>query len=156
MNISHFESNALRHNIDQDIVGNWKIGRLVLYGDFNGLINGLNIQTDILHAGNINAAVVTGHKKFRSLEAHNVNTRFVNDIDVDDWIKNSVKLNTTEQQTVNGHVTFKSAVYVTNNLQVHGTVNGIDIKPENILTKSADYQVINGDLTINNMPLETS
>ncbi|CAG9797903.1 unnamed protein product [Chironomus riparius] len=156
LNISHFETNVLRHNIDQDIIGNWKIGRLVLYGDFNGLINRVNVQTDILHAGNFHTAVVTGHKKFRSLEAHNVNTRFINDIDVIDWIENSVKTNTTEQQIINGHVTFKNTVYVTNNLQVHGTVNGIDIRPENILTKSGERQVISGDVTINNMPHETS
>ncbi|XP_070504102.1 uncharacterized protein clos, partial [Chironomus tepperi] len=152
LNISHFENNVLRHNIDQDIAGNWKIGRLVLYGDFNGLINGMNVQTDLLHAANYHTAVVTGHKKFRSMEVHNVNTRFINDIDVTDWIENSVKTNTTEQQIINGHVTFKNTVYVTNNLQVHGTVNGIDIKPENILTKSGERQVINGDVTINNMP----
>lgn len=153
LNMTHFENNILRHNREQHVAGNWMIQKLYLTGDHRGLINGLNIYTDVLHTGNFHTAIVTGHKKIKSLKTNNVITNHVNDIDIADWIKNSVKLNSTEGQTIDGHVAFKKPIRILNDLKVHGEVNGIDIQAENILTKSGD-QVIKGDVTINNIPHE--
>lgn len=150
--MSHFESNVLRHDRNQDVIGNWKINRLILSGNYNGLINGLNMQTDVLHYGNFQPAFVTGHKKIKSIEALSLNTRIINDIDIVDWYRNSVKLNALEDQVIKGHVTFKKFVHI-NDLKVHGLINGIDIRPENILMKSGE-QVVNGDFIIDNMPNE--
>lgn len=153
INIDEFSNSIMRQNVTQQI-SDFRVKRLIIHGDYDGLINGMNIQSDLLHVGNFETAVVTGHKKISYLNAFDINTQFVNEVDVKYWMENAVMLNSSHEQVIEGHVIFKQPVYIDNNLQVYGTVNGIRISPENILTKSTENQVINGDVTIKIMPPE--
>lgn len=137
---------SFRHNTTQEISGNWKIRKLVLYGSYDGLINGFNIREDILHARNLNNFVV-GFKQIKKLDAHDVHVNFINDINVEDWFLNAVRNNGSGEQYIDGHVTFKKFTHMENNLQVYGTVNDIVITPQTVLLKNRENQVINGDVT---------
>lgn len=146
LNISDFAHNILRNDENQDVSGKWKIRKLVLYGDYNGLINGLDMRNDILHAGDPQA-LIKGLKKIRVLEVHDVYVNYINGIDVDDWMKNAVRINSSVDQFIDGHVTFKKYSRFDNNLRVYGTVNGIYIAPQTVFVKNHENQVINGDVT---------
>lgn len=132
--------------MSQEISGNWKIKKLVIYGDFDGIINGLNIKDDVLNARNLNTRV-EGLKRIKTLEVHDLYTKFINDLNVEDWILNAVRINSSTEQLIDGHVIFKKFVHVENNLHVYGTVNNILISPQTVLMKNRDNQVINGDAT---------
>ncbi|KAG5674647.1 hypothetical protein PVAND_004601 [Polypedilum vanderplanki] len=151
LNFSDFANNVLKHDITQHIKGNWTIDRLYLHGDYNGLLNGLNMNNDVLHADNIRSEEVTGHKRFGYLIARDIITSHINGIELFDWCENHVKLNSQEPQFVANKVTFMGKVQLHDNLQVRGQINGITIKSDTILTKSSEYQVIKGDVTIDNM-----
>lgn len=137
----------MRQDRNQTITGKWNVKSLYIEGDFNGLINGLNFVDDVLHTGNWETAEVTGFKKIYELEAYNVATQFVNDIDVVNWIENAVRLNETNEQEIEGTVELGRSTFY-NDIQVLGTVNGMIFSSENILTKTHEGQVINGNLTI--------
>lgn len=147
MNIEEFAQSTLRQDQEQHITGNWRVNKLIIDGDFNGTINGFNFKDDVLHTGNWEKAEVTGFKKIKSLDVYDVKARIVNGIDISDWFQNAVNLNSSEEQIVDGTIELHQAVFY-DDLQVFGTVNGIDFSPETVLTKSGDGQVITGDLTI--------
>lgn len=132
--------------MNQEVTGKWKIRKLVLHGDYNGLINGFDVQNDILHVHNQNA-LMTGLKKVGVLDVHDVIVNFINDIDVDDWMKNAVRINSTTDQFIEGHISFKKFALFENNLRVYKTVNGLTITPQTVLMKNRENQVINGDVT---------
>lgn len=132
------------------MAGNWTVKQLIIDGDYNGTINGLNFHDDVLHTGNWNTAVVTGSKRIQSIETYDVKAKYVNGIDILDWYKNSVLLNSSEEQNVNGSIDLGSAVFY-EDLEVYGPVNGMKINTDTVLTKSGDGQVINGDLTVRTM-----
>jgi hypothetical protein len=106
------------------------------------------LQSDVLHTGNWESAEITGHKKISFLEAYHVNAKFINGIDMIDWFENSVLINSTEEQVIEGHVVFKKPIVSYDDIQVHGTVNDIFISPETVLTKSIPNQVINGNVIV--------
>lgn len=101
----------------------------------------------MLHKGNWESARVTGSKRIYTLDAYDVNTQFVNGIDVRNWFENAVNLNSSNVQTISGHVVMGETVFY-EDLEVLGLANGIVINPQTVLTKSGEGQVINGDLTI--------
>lgn len=145
-NITKLAMEAFRHNITQDISGSWKVKKLVLYGNYDGLINSFNIRDDILHAGNLNN-FVTGFKQIKKVDAHDVHVKFINDIDVKDWFLNAVRNNGSGEQYIDGHVMFKKFTRMESNLQVYETINGIFITPLTVLMNNRENQVINGDVT---------
>lgn len=140
----------LRLDREQAITDEWFVKQLVIHGYYGGLVNGLNLSTDVLHAGNLATSEVTGVKKFTTVEADHVFTQFINDVDVVDWFTNAVRLNSSEEQYIDGHVDLANPVFY-NDIQVDGLVNGIDFRPETLLTKSGEGQVISGDLTLQTM-----
>ena len=123
---------------------------MVMYGDYNGRVNGLNIKTDVLHAGNVDTAVITGKKTFHTLDVDNLHASHINGIDMNDWLQNAVRTNTHEEQFIDGHVEFRKPVF-TNDVWADGPVNGIMFTPETILTKSGEGQVINGNVILETM-----
>lgn len=135
---------------DQKITGNWSVNELIINGDYIGTINGLNFNEDVLHTGNWHTAEVTGHKRFLSVETYNINASHVNQIDIMDWYQNAVNLNSSIEQNIDGHVDLGQAVFY-EDLEVYGLVNGLIINPETVLTKSGEFQVIAGNLTIKTM-----
>lgn len=150
MKIDEFAKRILRHGQEQTIAGNWNVAKLIIEGNYTGTINGLDFHNDVLHTGNWETAEVTGSKEFRAIEAYDMKTQFVNGIDVNDWLANAVQLNSTAEQTIAGLTSFKQAVFY-DDLQVLGTVNGLTINPDTVLTKSGEGQVITGNLTIETM-----
>lgn len=135
---------------EQTITGNWTLSQLIIDGDFNGTINGLNFYDDVLHTGNWKTAEVTGSKRIQSIQTYDIKTPFVNGIDILDWYQNAVLLNSSAEQNIEGKVELGPAVFY-EDLVVFGPVNGITINPEAVLTKSSEGQVITGDLTIKTM-----
>lgn len=150
MKIDDFAKKILRHGQEQTIAGNWNIAKLIIEGNYTGTINGLDFHNDVLHTGNWDTAEVAGSKEFRAIEAYDVKTQFVNGIDVNDWLTNAVQLNSSAEQAIAGLTSFRQAVFY-DDLQVLGTVNGLTINPDTVLTKSGEGQVITGDLTIETM-----
>lgn len=144
MNITDFVLNILRNDINQEVTGKWRIKKLILNGDFNGLINGLNLQNDVLHIGNP-YALISGTKRIKELEVHDIHVSHINGIDMHEWMIQSVKIN--DNTTIHGHVTFKKFVGIDNNLRVYGVINGIPITHESVLMMNRENQVINGDVT---------
>lgn len=127
--------------MSQDISGNWKIKKLVLYGDYDGIINGLNIHNDVVHAGNLNEPIY-GFKKFKSMNIHNAQVKFINELNVDDWLTHAVRNNGSAEQYIDGHVTFNKFVRMENNLRVYENVNGVPITLETVVMKNRENQVI--------------
>lgn len=150
MNIDKFASNILRKEREQTIAGKWTVKKLIIDGDFSGTINGLNFTDDVLHTGNWETAEVTGRKKIHTLNTTDVTVRYINRIDVADWLENAVMLSAQNEQIIDGRVQLGSSVFY-NDVQVTGDVNGLTINPETVLTKSGEGQVLNGDLTIRTM-----
>lgn len=116
----------------------------------------MNMQTDVLHSGNVLSAEITGHKYIGHLAANDISTQYANGIDLNNWFENSVKVNSPDNQEIADKVTFKGRVRFYDNVQIYGTVNGIRISSENILDNATNYQVINGDVIINTLSLETN
>lgn len=139
--------NVLRHNISQTITGTWNFKKLHLYGDYDGTINGFNIADDILHTGILDSAEITGAKSIHSVHANHVYTSMINSIDLVEWLSNAVLLNTTDEQTIEGKITFGQSMF-DNGLTVDGQVNGMNLNYQTVFTKSNENQVLNGDLTI--------
>jgi hypothetical protein len=81
---------------------------------------------------------VSGHKKFKYLDVHDVDTKIINGIDVKDWLLNAVRRNASKAQIIDGHVTFKNFAQVEDNLQVYGTVNNIHLTPQTVLMKNRE------------------
>jgi hypothetical protein len=150
MNIDEFANNVLRKGKDQTINQKWHVKKLIIDGDFTGTINGLNFVDDVLHTGNWETAVVTGFKKIHTMNVSDVSTRFINGIDVENWLNHTVMINAATPQEIEGRVRLTSPVFY-NDLQVDGRVNGIEFNSETVLTKSGEGQLINGDLTIRSM-----
>lgn len=138
---------SLQHNVTQNITGTWFIKKLVLYGDFTGPVNNLNFYDDVFHTGNMDSAVITGHKEFLNFNANNVDTAFVNGIYLSDWFEHSVFLNVAQEQIIQGRVTIIDAFFY-NDINVQGLVNNMNFNRNTVLTKSDDNQIINGSLTI--------
>lgn len=136
--------------MDQTIIYHWKVEKLIFEGDFTGSINGLNFTNDVLHTGNWETAAVTGYKKIHTMNVTNVNVRYINKIDVEDWLSHSVMITAVNEQVIEGKVQLVSPVFY-NDLQVAGDVNGITFNPMTILTKSGEGQYINGDLNVRTM-----
>lgn len=78
---------------------------------------------------------------------YDLEAKFINDLDVNDWLENAVKTNISKDQLIDGKITFKKFVHIENNLQVFGTVNNIPISPQTVLMNNRENQVINGDVT---------
>lgn len=149
--IEEFATSILRLDKEQKINGNWAIKKLVVQGDYDGLINGLNFHENVLHTGNWETAVVTGSKRIGSIEAYDVKTPYINGIDIMDWIENAVILNPSTEQNIDGMVELASQSVFYDNIDVAGPVNGIKFNQDTVLMKSRDGQVINGDLIIQTM-----
>lgn len=146
-NITGMKMKALQHNINQNIIGTWHIKKLVLYDEFTGSINNLNFYDDVLHTGNMDSAMITGHKEFLNFNTNNVDTVFVNGIHLSDWFEHSVFLNVAQEQIIQGRVTIIDAFFY-NDINVQGLVNNMNFNRNTVLTKSDDNQIINGSLTI--------
>lgn len=138
---------AFQHNIAQNIIGTWHIKKLVLYDEFTGSINNLNFYDDVLHTGNMDSAMITGHKEFLNFNTNNVDTVFANGIHLSDWFEHSVFLNVAQEQIIQGRVTIIDAFFY-NDINVQGLVNNMNFNSYTVLTKSDDNQIINGSLTI--------
>ena len=141
----------MRLNQKQTVSGNWTIKKLVVHGDYDGTINGMNFNEDVLHSGNVETAVVTGSKRIGSIAAYDVKTPYVNEVNIMDWLENAVFLNSSKEQNIDGTIDLTSQSLFYDNIDVAGAVNGITFNPTTVLTKSGDGQVINGDLTIRTM-----
>lgn len=135
---------------EQTISDRWEVNKLVIDGDYDGLVNGMDLYNEVLHLENLDNAVVTGAKRFRLVEADNVYTKYVNEVNILDWYENAVKLNSAEEQIIVGHVDFGQPIFY-NGIEVYGPVNNLTFNSETILTKSHEGQVINGDLMIQTM-----
>lgn len=147
LNISHFNRNVFKKNVDQEITGKWKFASVNVKGNLNlPSINNLTFPNDVLTAQQLDSVVITGHKKFKNLRARNVKASFINDINLADWFFNSVKLR-EENQKVEGKVTLHNAVFY-NDIEVKGLVNDFQFNAETVLTKSTPNQVIQGDLIV--------
>lgn len=151
MKIDEFAKSILRLGHVQTISGNWKIKKLVVHGDFVGVINGLNFYEDVLHTGNWKTAVVTGSKFIGSINAYSIKTTYINGVDIIDWVQNAILLNSSTAQSIDEHVDLASPSVFYDNIDVTGAVNGITLNPSTVLTKSGEGQIINGDVTIRAM-----
>lgn len=145
--IQGMKMKALQHDVTQNITGTWHIEKLVLYGEYTGSVNNLNFYDDVLHTGNMDSAVITGHKEFLNFNSKNVDTVFVNGIHLSDWFEHSVFLNVAQEQIIQGRVTIVDAFFY-NDINVQGLVNNMNFNRNTVLTKSDNNQIINGSLTI--------
>ena len=138
---------SLQHNIIQNITGTWHIKKLILYDEFKGTVNNLNFYDDVLHTGNMDSAMITGHKEFVNFNTKNVDTVFVNGILLSDWFEHSVFLNVAQEQIIQGRVTLIDAFFY-NDINVQGLVNNMNFNRNTVLIKPDENQIINGTLTI--------
>lgn len=130
----------------QTITGKWLVDKLFIEGDLEALINNLYFRNDVLHEYNVDTVQVTGHKSFVNVAARNMNTNFINNVDLNDWFLNSVFLNKTNQ-IIQGKVTLVQPVFY-EDIQVQGLVNNVFFSNQTILTKSHEDQVITGNVFI--------
>lgn len=147
LNISHFNAVMLKGSEEQVITGKWKIEKLFIDGDFEALINNLYLRNDVVHEYNKDIALVTGRKSFINVKTRNINTEYINDVRLSNWFLNSVYLNKSFNQIIQGKVTLVQPVFF-DDIQVQGLVNNIYFSNKTILTKSHEQQVLTGNVYI--------
>lgn len=109
-------------------------------------LNGYNVKTDLLRndapSGNFTAA-----KRFTQLHVESIVCAppcVIQDVDMDEWYANGLRLR--GNQTIEGTLHIRNGI-VTGNLEVLGTVNGMQFDAEHLMLKSLP-QHVNGTLRL--------
>uniref|UniRef100_A0A182WDY6 Uncharacterized protein n=1 Tax=Anopheles minimus TaxID=112268 RepID=A0A182WDY6_9DIPT len=147
INVEEYDKYALRYREPQEISGKWQFHDVEIHGNFKPkTLNGYNVETDLLRVdvpfGNFTAA-----KRFRELHAENVVCAppcVIQGVDMDEWYANGLRLR--GNQTIEGTLHIKDGI-ITGNLEVLGTVNGMQFDAEHLLLKSVP-QNVNGTLRL--------
>lgn len=136
-------------NESQKINENWKINTLIVHGDYDGYINGIYFDDEILRNDNIETTKITGIKYFDTVESKFLQTRYVNNVDLIDWIQHTIYLNVSFPQQFVNHVKVQNAKFF-NNFLAYGKVNQKEINPNTVLLRTKnEEQIITGSLYLN-------
>ncbi|XP_066941126.1 uncharacterized protein [Macrobrachium rosenbergii] len=121
--------------------------------EVNGLLNGLNLTDHLNDAVKLNDrnVVITGKKRFlQSPEVRNVNVRFLNGVDFDDFLKHVVRLDAP--LSLNRTVTFNGRITApeikTKDLQVKGSIDSFNMNMEKGAIYLNEDRIINASLVI--------
>lgn len=118
-------------------------------GNLRGtLINGLNMNNDVVRYSQPEANIIVATKFFENLSINLLRTqkRFtINEVDIDYWITHSILLN--KNYTIQGQTRINNPVI--SHIEAFGTVNGRKFNANNILLKSTNQQ-INQNIFIGN------
>ncbi|XP_052901002.1 uncharacterized protein LOC128307276 [Anopheles moucheti] len=147
INVEEYDKFALRYQQPQEISGKWQFHDVEIHGEFNPkTLNGYNLETDLLRMdvpfGNFSAP-----KRFRELHTESIVCAppcVIQGVDMDEWYANGLRLR--GNQTIEGTLHIQDGI-ITGNLEVLGTVNGIQFDAEHLLLKSAQ-QNVNGTLRL--------
>uniref|UniRef100_A0A182Y9F7 Uncharacterized protein n=1 Tax=Anopheles stephensi TaxID=30069 RepID=A0A182Y9F7_ANOST len=147
INVVEYDQFALRHHQPQEIGGRWQFHDVEIHGDFNPkTLNGYDVETDLLRkdvpVGNFTAA-----KRFRELHTESIVCAppcVIQGVDMDEWYANGLRLR--GNQSIEGTLHIHDAI-ITGNLEVLGTVNGMQFDAQHLLLKSLP-QNVNGTLRL--------
>ncbi|XP_053668970.1 uncharacterized protein LOC128719371 [Anopheles marshallii] len=147
INVVEYDKYALRYHQPQEISGKWQFHDVEIHGEFNPkTLNGYNLETDLLRRdvpfGNFSAP-----KRFRVLHTESIVCAppcVIQGVDMDEWYANGLRVR--GNQTIEGTLHIHDGI-ITGNLEVLGTVNGMQFDAEHLLLKSAP-QNVNGTLRL--------
>ncbi|XP_050067709.1 uncharacterized protein LOC126556488 [Anopheles maculipalpis] len=147
IDIQEYDKYTLRHQEPQEISGKWQFREVEIHGDFYPqTLNGYNVETDLLRK-DVAIGNFTASKRFRELHVESIVCAppcVIQGIDMDEWYANGLRLR--GNQTIEGTLHINDAI-ITGNLEVLGTVNGMQFDAEHLLLKSLP-QNVNGTLRL--------
>ena len=161
VDITQLDSNVVKLSSDQELHGEYVfLNQTKFKGnvEVKGLVNDVDIPSDVLLTSG--DQIITGKKSFKNLAAKsNMNvTGKVDGVDLSEFAKTIVTLSTN--QTISGQKSFHSGVSAQRNVElpINGTVNGIDVSEEVLMTDGPIFiagkktfttgLAINGDLNV--------
>uniref|UniRef100_A0A182T105 Uncharacterized protein n=1 Tax=Anopheles maculatus TaxID=74869 RepID=A0A182T105_9DIPT len=152
INVEEYDKYALRHHEPQEISGKWLLHDVEIHGNpghrdfYPKTLNGYNIESDLLRK-DVPIGNFTAPKRFRELHAESIVCAppcVIQGVNMDEWYANGLRLR--GNQTIEGTLYIHDAI-ITGNLEVLGTVNGMQFDVEHLLLKSLP-QNVNGTLRL--------
>lgn len=129
--------------------------QLLLIGNLESvLINGLNLNNDVVRYSQPKQNIINATKTFDSVEIESLNCRgkcTIQNVQVDQWMRDSVHADFN--YTIQGETTLYNPI-ISSGVNLYGDLNGHPFNPNNILQKSGT-QKITGNVYIGTSDSDT-